>query len=334
VSTVDVYEELLEAAGLRFVSDAEAGIRRVRAGRGFHYRHDRGDRVTDDRTLGRIRALVIPPAWTKVWICRTATGHVQATGRDGRGRKQYRYHDEWRRLRDESKFGDLVRFGDALPTVRRQVAADLALPGLPEEKVVALVVALLDRTLIRVGNDAYRRENGTYGLTTLLRQHVVVDGAQLRFRFTGKGGLRHQVRLSDRRLAAAVRRCHELGGREVFSYLDDAGELRRVDSADCNDYLRRVAGAETTVKTFRTWGGTVTAFEHLVHLTAAPTAKDHLDAIDAAALRLGNTRAVARRSYVHPVVLDAEVDLVAAWAASRRTDTMSRAERGLLRLLA
>ena len=327
--------ELLAEGGLTYSSDAEPGIRRRRAGRGFCYVRDGGDRVTEPRTLERIRALVIPPAWTDVWICRSARGHVQATGRDARGRKQYRYHDEWRRLRDEAKYCDLVNFGDALGTLRRQVESDLALPGMPAEKVVALVIALMDRTLIRIGNDAYRRENGTYGLTTLLRRHVAVDGSTVRFQFVAKGGLKQRVRLTDRRLAATVRRCHELGGREVFSYVDDDGQVRRVDSSECNDYLRNVVGGTTTVKTFRTWGGSATALEHLAHHEGDPTQKAVLEAIDAAAERLGNTRAVARRSYVHPAVPEAflAARLGAAWSSARRTDTMTRSERALLRLL-
>jgi DNA topoisomerase-1 len=327
--------EMLVDAGLRYSSDTEAGIRRRRAGRGFAYLRADGSRVSEANVLARIRALVIPPAWTDVWICRTANGHVQATGRDARRRKQYRYHDEWRRLRDEVKYGDLATFGEALPDLRRKVQDDLAIRGMPREKVVALVIALLDRTLIRVGNDAYRRENGTYGLTTLLRKHVDLEGATVGFHFTGKGGLDHRVRLTDRRLAAAVRRCHELGGRELFSWTDADGELHRVDSADCNAYLRHVVGGTTTVKTFRTWGGSVTALEHLVHHEGNPTQKAVLEAIDAAAARLGNTRAVARRAYIHPIVTESFLtdDLVAAWGASRRTETMSRPERAMLRLL-
>jgi DNA topoisomerase I len=332
---------LLDEAGLRYTSDAEAGYSRRRAGRGFTYRMPSGSPLTDERALARIKRLVIPPAWTDVWICRYATGHLQATGRDARGRKQYRYHDEWRRVRDENKFDDLAEFGAALGDLRRTVDDDLARPGLPREKVVALVIALLDQTLIRVGNEAYRRDNKTFGLTTLYRKHVTVDGSLVRFRFAGKGGIVHEVRLSDRRLASLVRRCHELGGREVFSYEHD-GEVVRVDSSDCNDYLHRVVGDGATVKTFRTWGGSVVALEALAELAAdgsddgiAPTERDVLEAIDLAAERLGNTRAVARRSYVHPIVPDAYLDgrLADAWSSSRTTPDLSRAERAFLRLL-
>jgi DNA topoisomerase-1 len=327
--------ELLAEAGLRYSSDAEPGISRKGAGRGFTYRRPDGSKVAEANVLERIRALVIPPAWTQVWICRTANGHIQATGRDARGRKQYRYHDDWRRMRDEVKYGDLVTFGDALPDLRRRIQDDLARRDMPQEKVVALVVALLDRTLIRVGNESYRRENGTFGLTTMLRKHVALDGTTVRFRYTGKGGLDHDVRLTDRRLAAAVRRCHELGGREVFTYTGDDGHQHRIDSSDCNAYLRDAVAESTTVKTFRTWGGSVTALEHLAHEEGEPSAAAVIDAVDAAAERLGNTRAVARRAYLHPVVEESYFDgrLVEAWGSSRTTETMTRPERTLLRLL-
>ena len=342
---------LLESAGLTFSSDVEPGLRRRRAGRGFSYRDAEGNRLDDD-TIARIRGLAIPPAWSDVWICPDATGHLQATGRDARGRKQYRYHDDWRQIREDTKFEQLGAFAAALPDVRRTIDADLARPGMPQEKVLALVMALLDQTLIRVGNDEYRRANGTFGLTTLYRRHVQVNGSTLHFRFVGKGGQRHEVRITDRRLAAMVRRCHELGGREVFSYLDDAGELTRVDSAACNEYLRSVAGEDATVKTFRTWGATATVVEQLAdapleidgeaedaeRCVSDRTVSDRavLDAIDVAARRLGNTRAVARRSYVHPRVLDAYADgsLDEAWQRSRRSRLLSRAERTAERVLA
>ncbi|HKY13787.1 MAG TPA: hypothetical protein VJM33_02600 [Microthrixaceae bacterium] len=341
---------LLESAGLAFSSDVEPGLRRRRAGRGFSYRDAEGSRL-DDETIARIRSLAIPPAWSDVWICPDPSGHLQATGRDARGRKQYRYHDDWRQIREDTKFEQLREFGAVLPEVRRAIDADLSRPGMPQEKVLALVMALLDQTLIRVGNDEYRRANGTFGLTTLYRRHVQVNGSTLRFHFVGKGGQRHEVKMTDRRLAAMVRRCHELGGREVFSYLDDSGELARVDSAACNEYLRGLAGDEVTVKTFRTWGATATVVEQLAtspleldpsgaaaDATVGRSASDRavLDAIDVAARRLGNTRAVARRSYVHPGVLDAYADgsLDEAWQRSRRSRLLSRAERAAERVLA
>jgi DNA topoisomerase-1 len=335
MAMVDDELEVLEAAGLRYSADSEPGILRRAAGRGFSYRRGDGTRVTDVATLDRIHALAIPPAWTDVWICRARTGHLQATGRDARGRKQYRYHDDWRVMRDESKFGDLVTFGAALPDIRHAVEDDLARRGLPHDKVVALVIALLDRTLIRVGNEEYRRDNGTYGLTTMLAKHIELDGATVRFHFTAKGGIRQDVHLTDRRLATAVRRCHELGGREVFTYEGDDGAVRRVDSADCNAYLQSLAGDATTVKTFRTWGGSVAALDFLVHYQDEPNPHAVLDAIDAAAERLGNTRAVARRSYVHPAVPESFLDgtLASSWRSARRSETMSRPERALLHLV-
>jgi DNA topoisomerase-1 len=291
--------------------------------------------VTDEATIQRIRDLVIPPAWTDVWICRGRAGHLQATGRDARGRKQYRYHDDWRTRRDEAKFGELATFGGALGDVRAKVSDDLSRRGMPQEKVVALVIALLDRTLIRVGNDEYVRANGSYGLTTMLSQHVDLNGSTMQFRFTGKGGIEQQVRLTDRRLASVVRRCHELGGREVFTYLGDDDLPHRVDSADCNDYLRAVAGDAATVKTFRTWGGSAAALEHLAHWEGEPSDAAVLEAIDEAASRLGNTRAVARRAYVHPSVPEAFLDgsLTDAWRSSRRSEASTRAEHALLRVL-
>jgi DNA topoisomerase-1 len=290
-----------------------------------------------DSDLERIVALVIPPAWQEVWICADERGHVQATGRDARGRKQHRYHDEWRRLRDRRKFGDLGSFGEALPELRRTIDADLHRPGIDHTKMVALVLALLDETLIRVGNDEYARENGTFGLTTLTRRHVLDDHGRVRFRFTGKGGIEHDVHVTDRHLARLVRRCHELGGRELFSFDDADGAIRRVDSADANDYLRAVVGDGHSVKTFRTWGGTALAVDHL----AGASDGDDLDAtvrgaIDVVAERLGNTRAVARSSYVHPDVgtWAADGSLAEAWRAARRTPTMDRSERALVSLLA
>jgi DNA topoisomerase I len=328
-------QEAVADAGLRYVSDAEPGIRRVGRGRGFSYRRAGGAAPVGATTRRRIDALAIPPAWTDVWICADERGHLQATGRDARGRKQYRYHPRWRAVRDEAKFDHLAEFGAVLPAVRAVVSEDLSRPGMPPRKVIALVVALLDRTLIRVGNDAYRRDNGTYGLTTLESDHVDVDGAEISFCFVGKGGREHQVSLRDRRLARAVRSCHELGGRELFTYRGTDGALVRVDSADCNEYLADVAGPGTTVKYFRTWGATVTALEELVSHPAPLGTSEVLRAVDAAAEALGNTRAVCRRAYVHPVLTDDldEDRLRAAWDGARTTATMTRTERATLRLL-
>ena len=335
---VEAPPEVLEAAaeaGLRYVTDAEPGIRRVRRGRGFSYVRAGGAATIGERARRRIDALVIPPAWTDVWICSDETGHLQATGRDARGRKQYRYHERWRAVRDDAKFDQLGEFGRALPQLRAVVDEDLGRSGLPHRKVVALVVSLLDHTLIRVGNESYRRDNGTFGLTTLESDHVEVSGASIEFCFVGKGGQEHAVTLEDRRLARAVRACHELGGRELFTYRGTDGSPVRVDSADCNDYLADVVGTGTTVKSFRTWGATVTALESLVAMPDPFDDKAVLAAVDRAAERLGNTRAVCRRAYVHPALTDdLEEDRVRdAWASSRGTATMTRPERATLRLL-
>lgn len=320
----------LRRHGLRYSSDDEPGIRRRRRGSGFSYRSDDGTAATAaDRD--RIRRLAVPPAWTDVWICADERGHVQASGRDARGRKQHRYHAEWRALRDQRKFDDLAVFGSSLPTLRARIDDDLSRPGFDRTKMSALVLALMDSTLIRVGNEEYARTNGTFGLTTLTRRHVVLAPGEVRFRFVGKGGIRHDVDVDDRRLARLVRRCHELGGRELFSFTGDDGELVRVDSSDANDYLRKIVGDGHTVKTFRTWGASALAVEHL----AAADPRDFLRTIDLVASRLGNTRAVARSSYVHPSIEAWATDGVLddAWRASRRTSTMERSERALLALL-
>jgi DNA topoisomerase-1 len=322
-------------AGLRYVTDEEPGIRRVKRGKGFSYTRAGGRSVVGKEARQRIEQLVIPPAWTDVWICADPNGHLQATGRDARGRKQYRYHDRWRAVRDEAKFDHLAEFGQQLPQLRAVVDEDLNRRGLPPRKVVALVVSLLDRTLIRVGNEEYRRDNGTYGLTTLRWNQVDVEGAEISFCFIGKGGLEHEVSLDDRRLARAVKACHELGGRELFTYRGVDGAPVRVDSADCNEYLADVMGPRTTVKYFRTWGATTTVLEELVERPAGLGASDVVAAIDVAAERLGNTRAVCRRSYVHPLLTDDldEERLRDAWASSRTTESMTRSERATLRLL-
>lgn len=330
--------EALEAvaeAGLRYVTDAEPGIGRRRRGRGFSYTRAGGRAPVGAATRRRIELLAIPPAWTDVWISPDENGHLQATGRDARGRKQYRYHDRWRAVRDGAKFDHLATFGAELPAIRSVVEEDLARSGLPPRKVIALVVALLDKTQIRVGNEEYRRDNGTYGLTTLESDHVDVIGSEMSFCFVGKSGREHEVTLHDRRLARAVRSCHELGGRELFTYRGADGAPVRVDSADCNDYLADIAGAGTTVKYFRTWGATVTALEVLVERDGPLGDADLIEAIDRAAERLGNTRAVCRRSYVHPALTDSldEERLRGAWEGARTTASMSRAERATLRLL-
>lgn len=298
-----------EEAGLRHVTDAEPGIRRVRAGEGFHYLGVDGKRIRDRAELARVASLGIPPAWTDVWICPRRDGHLQATGRDARGRKQYRYHQRFREVRDETKYHRLLAFAAALPGIRGRVEDDLAQPGLSRGRVLATVVRLLETTLIRVGNGEYARSNDSYGLTTLRDEHVEIQGASLRFSFRGKSGREHCIDLRDARLARIVKRCQDLPGEELFQYLDEAGERRCVHSGDVNQYLREVSGQEFTAKDFRTWAGTVLAAEQLAAIGAAATAREVkrnvVAAIDAVAVRLGNTRAVCRRCYIHPAVLDA-----------------------------
>lgn len=299
-------------AGLRYVSDRSPGIRRRRRGTGFAYVDPQGKAVRDRETLRRIASLVIPPAWDDVWIAPRPDGHLQATGRDARGRKQYRYHPRWRAVRDETKYGRMMAFGAALPGIRRRVEEDLARPGLPREKVLATVVRLLETTLIRVGNDEYARTNGSFGLTTMRDRHVAVTGGSVRFGFKGKSGIRHSIDLDDPRLARLVKRCRDLPGQVLFQYLDDDGNPRAVDSADVNDYLRTIAGDDFTAKDFRTWAGTVLAALALREFESfdsqAQARKNVVRAIERVAERLGNTPTVCRKCYVHPEILNAYRD--------------------------
>jgi DNA topoisomerase-1 len=299
-------------AGLRYTSDASPGLSRHRAGRGFTYREPDGRRVDDRETLRRIKALAIPPAWTDVWICRWPNGHLQASGRDARGRKQYRYHERWRTRRETDKFDRMLAFAAALPAIRARCDEDLGKRGLPREKVLAAVVRLLELTLIRVGNDEYARLNRSFGLTTLRGRHASVEGTEIHFRFRGKAGQTHDVDLRDRRLAAVVRRCQELPGQELFQYVDETGETRDIASEDVNDYLREASGGDFTAKDFRTWAGTVLAYRALRALQPGDDERDArrnvVEAIRQTAGALRNTPAVARRSYVHPAVLEAYMD--------------------------
>jgi DNA topoisomerase-1 len=339
MSVVDDALDAASEAGLRYVSDELPGIRRVRRGRGFSYVDADGRTVTDPKVRARIDAIVIPPAWTDVWICAKVDGHIQATGRDARGRKQYRYHTRWREFRDANKYDRLGEFGALLPSIRTRVDRDLALPGFPREKALALVVRLLDDTLIRVGNDEYAVNNESYGLTTLLPEHVDVVADRVEFEFVGKGGLDRRVTVHDRKLAKIVRQCNELGGQELFAYRDDARGVQDVGSADVNAYLREITGAEVTAKHFRTWGGTCVAGAALA-LCRPPRSdgeaeKQIVGAIDVAAEVLGNTRTVCRNCYVHPTVVSAyrEGELVDRWKAARATSRLDRSERMVLSLL-
>jgi DNA topoisomerase I len=301
--------ESARLAGLRYVNEQIPGIRRRRAGRGVTFVDAGGRRVRDAETLRRIRALVIPPAWTDVWICPLPNGHLQAVGRDGRRRKQYRYHARWRTVRDETKYTRMIAFARALPRIRARVAQDLARPGLPREKVLGTIVRLLESTLIRVGNEEYARTNGSFGLTTLRARHVDVNGDEMRFSFRGKGGKDHTVGVRDRRVARIVGRLQDLPGQELFQYVDGEGERRTIDSTDVNAYLNDVAGEEFTAKDFRTWAGTVLAALALAQARTVATereARRHIvRAIERVAARLGNTPAICRKCYVHPEVLQA-----------------------------
>ena len=323
-------------AGLRYVSDSSPGIRREMSTLGFRYRAPNGRVVRDPAELKRIRALAVPPAWTDVWICPDARGHIQATGRDAKGRKQYRYHAGWRAWRDGNKFDRMVAFAAVLPKVRGRTAGDIAKPGLSREKVLAAVVQLLERTLIRVGNEEYARANRSFGLTTLRDRHVAVRGGRLRFQFRGKSGVAHAIDVSDRRLARIVKSCRDLPGQQLFQYVDDDGATQCIGSADVNAYLKEITGEDFTAKDFRTWAGTVLTLTALreVHAPASQrqAKRSLVQAIEAVARTLGNTRTVCRKSYIHPAILDGYVDgslapvLTQPWPARRRSAAALRAE--------
>lgn len=301
-------EESAEAAGLRYVNGQRPGIRRRRVRGSFRYFDPDGRPVKDRAALERIRRLAIPPAWQDVWICPRADGHLQATGRDARGRKQYRYHSRWREARDETKYGRMIAFARALPAIRRRVSSDLRRDGLPREKVLAALVRLLETTYIRVGNAEYARENDSFGLTTLRERQVRVRGSTLKFRFRGKSGVEHDISLTDARLARIVRRMQDLPGEELFRYVEDGGAVRTVESADVNDYLKSIAGEAFTSKDFRTWGGTVLCARTLRDpeppRSAAEARRVVGRAVEAVAARLGNTKAVCRKCYVHPEIVE------------------------------
>ena len=297
------------AAGLRYVSDQSPGLRRKRVGKGFTYVDSGGRTVRDAETIGRIKRLAVPPAWSDVWICPDPRGHLQATGRDARGRKQYRYHPHWREVRDAVKYDRMLAFAEALPKIREQTDRDLERPGLPREKVLASIVRLLEDTRIRIGNDEYRKENGSYGLTTLRNRHVNVIGAEVRFTFRGKSGKQHTVELHDRRMARIIKRFLEIPGQELFKYVDGDGEVKAIDSADVNEYLQAITGEDFTAKDFRTWAGTILAARFLREAAEAVNtrgAKKHIvRAIARVAEELGNTAAVAKKGYIHPAVIAA-----------------------------
>lgn len=313
-----------QRVGLRWVECDQPGLRRVRRGTSFRYENERGQVVRDAATVARIRSLAIPPAWTEVWICRDKRGHLQATGRDARGRKQYRYHPQWRAVRDEAKYGRLIEFAQALPRIRRKVAGHLRKRGLPRQKVLATVVKLLESTLIRVGNDEYARNNQSFGLTTMLDRHAQVKRGQVSFRFRGKSGIRHEIGLENAKLSRIIRRCQELPGQELFQYVDEQSAVHDIGSADVNEYLREISGADFTAKDFRTWAGTVLAARALQGFqdfdSQAAAKRNITQAIERVAERLGNTTAISRKCYVHPAIIDAYLDRSLLRILKQRTE--------------
>ena len=309
------------AAGLRYVSDAKPGIRRKKWRNGFRYTTPEGTPLKNREDLARIKSLVIPPAWTNVWISSQANGHLQATGRDVKGRKQSRYHPRWRQVRDETKYERMIHFAGALPLIRERVAHDLALHGLPRQKVLATIVSLMEATHIRVGNQEYARDNKSYGLTTMRNRHVDVHGSKITFTFQGKSRVQHTINLNDRRLAGIIKRCSDIPGYELFQYLDEDGMHHSIDSADVNEYLHDISGEHFTAKDFRTWAGSVLACVNLHALepftTATEAKKNVVQAIAAVAARLGNTPSVCRKCYVHPAILEAYLEGVMTATAKR-----------------
>jgi DNA topoisomerase-1 len=334
-----------ERARLRYFTDENPGIRRKRQGKGFAYVAPDGKRVRDPETLSRIRHLAIPPAWEGVWICPLENGHIQATGRDARGRKQYRYHERWREQRDETKFARILSFARVLPKIRRRVRRDLKRRGMSREKVLATIVRLLEGTLIRIGNDEYARQNHSYGLTTMRNRHVAVRGEKLRFTFRGKSGKQHEIGIHDRQLARIVKRCQEMPGQELFVYEDENGQVRDVGSEDVNEYVREIAGEDFTAKDFRTWAGTVLAaiaLREFETVTQQRLIKRNIKrAIEAVAHLLGNTPTVCRKCYVHPEIVEsylsgntiATVQQRAAGRIDRSLSALSAEEAAVLVLL-
>jgi DNA topoisomerase I len=327
-----------KAASLRYVSEQNAGISRVKNGRGFRYLTAQGRPLRDRATLARIRGLVIPPAWTDVWICPSPSGHLQAVGRDARGRKQYRYHPRWNEVRDDTKYGRLAQFAAALPRIRSRVRADLRRNGLSKEKALATIVQLLESTLIRVGNEEYARSNGSYGLTTFKNRHAKVRGAQIQFRFKGKGGIAHCVEVSDLRLARLVKKFQDLPGQDLFQYVDEHGQTRDITSSDLNEYLRGISGEDFSAKDFRTWAGTLLAAQMLCNggvdeESESGRKKQIVATIKTVAAQLGNTVAVCRKCYVHPAVLDAYLAGKLPGSLAKRGSRKAARERALIRFL-
>jgi DNA topoisomerase-1 len=333
-------EQSARAAGLRYVLDTAPGVRRKRAGKAFTYMAADGSTIRDRETIRRIKSLAIPPAWTDVWICPDPRGHLQATGRDARGRKQYRYHARWREVRDAVKYDRMLAFAEALPRIRERTDQHLELPGMPREKVLAAIVRLLEDTRIRVGNEEYRKENGSFGLTTLRNRHADVIGSEVRFTFKGKSGKQHKLRLEDRQLARIIKRCQDIPGQELFQYIDEDGEPKALESDDVNAYLKEISGEDFTAKDFRTWAGTILAARFFREAEVTPETtgqkKELVRAIARVAEELGNTPAVCKKCYIHPAVIAAY--LAGGLKPIEEKDDedpykLSAEERGLLKLL-
>lgn len=348
INVMTVLSDPVEAAAeadLRYVSDDEPGYTRKRKGTGFAYYSPNGEHVKDADLKARFEALVIPPMWEDVWICINANGHIQATGYDAKERKQYIYHEAWRAVRDRAKFGALVPFGEALPSLRERIERDLRRKGLPKEKLVAAIVKLLETTLIRIGNREYAKQNNSYGLTTMRRKHVDIDGSNLQFDFVGKSGKEHHISLQDKRLAKIVKEAYELPGYELFKYLDEDGEKHVVDSADVNTYLQKTTGQAFTAKDFRTWAATVLAAETLCQGDCPAEVKSRQKVVSTAikevAEHLGNTPAVCRSSYVHPLILEAfeggelqaTFETIVKKVRRRKLERMSESEAAVLEFL-
>jgi len=330
-------------AGLVYVSDETPGITRHKSGKGFVYKDPKGKSVKDFETLVRIRHLAIPPAWTDVWICPSPRGHIQAVGRDARGRKQYRYHEKWREVRDEEKYEKIIDFAKALPIIRRKTREHLKLPGLPKQKVLAAIVQIMEKTLIRVGNEEYAKHNHSYGLTTLQDKHARIKGGRIEFHFRGKSGVEHEIDLSDPRLAQIAKKCQDLPGQELFQYLDETGKVCDIKSEDVNEYLRELTGEDFTAKDFRTWAGTVLAAQALEEVGAFTTQtqakRNVVVAVETVAKQLGNTKAVCRKCYIHPAILQSYFDGSLAQALAKKAGELARSrnqrpdEAAVLRML-
>lgn len=335
-TTVELVEDPVEAAraaGLRYVTDRVPGVKRKRAGKGFTYTDAKGERVTDGKEVARIKALVIPPAWTDVWISPSPNGHIQATGRDEKGRKQYRYHERWREVRDENKYTRMIEFGHALPTIRERVEQDMGKHNLSKEKVLATVVRLLETTYIRVGNEEYARTNKSFGLTTMRCRHISVTASHVQFKFRGKSGKNHNIIVEDPRLARIVKRLQELPGQELFGYIDEEGRRRTINSDDVNTYLHEITGQHFTAKDFRTWGGTVLATVALEAMEQAGSAtgikKNIVAAVKEVSAKLGNTPAICRKSYIHPAVIQTYTNgTMSALLLGEEKDVIVQEEKG------